>query len=348
MSAVGASPRERRNRFKSLDIQRFDGRISARAEEPDLFDHLRVGSAAHLRASGGTRLKKAVLNRLKGASPRERRNLRKKPLSPVTSRRISARAEEPKRIALLLGQNEAHLRASGGTEGDSIRPTRGFGASPRERRNRDYDHSRDSRPRRISARAEEPRRSTAEKSRGKAHLRASGGTPSPSCTNSTVIGASPRERRNLPLLLDDRAIWRRISARAEEPATQRSHVACLEAHLRASGGTPNDSRRAFPFSGASPRERRNRARRCAMNGYERRISARAEEPGLSVLRCGNDGAHLRASGGTEAIKVTAQVLKGASPRERRNPRTQNRRALHRRRISARAEEPRGRKEFRAL
>ena len=71
-------------------------------------------------------------------------------------------------------------------------------------------------------------------------------------------------------------------------------------------------------SGASPRERRNQPRRENQHSSEGRISARAEEPIAIAVASRSLSAHLRASGGTILRQSHADLLRGASPRERRN------------------------------
>ena len=111
------------------------------------------------------------------------------------------------------------------------------------------------------------------------------------------------------------------------------------AHLRASGGTLEIAGVKRKVSGASPRERRNRMRTTALMVNPGRISARAEEPHHRVVQIKSQKAHLRASGGTSAKSSVYPFSAGASPRERRNQLRNLHSIDHRRRISARAEEP---------
>ena len=132
-------------------------------------------------------------------------------------------------------------------------------------------------------------------------------------------GASPRERRNLLAVSPFLPASRRISARAEEPRGAIFFHGALRAHLRASGGTHSASYPVAIPGGASPRERRNQTAQSRAREARRRISARAEEP-VVVMRVGQSRrAHLRASGGTVDGRYPCHVMRGASPRERRNP-----------------------------
>ena len=131
----GASPRERRNHVRFCHGPVRGGRISARAEEPHKAHAAAGAMMAHLRASGGTWVAVGLWTRRKGASPRERRNRVQSTSSVRSSRRISARAEEPMLAALMRPLQEAHLRASGGTRCTVSHAATALGASPRERRN---------------------------------------------------------------------------------------------------------------------------------------------------------------------------------------------------------------------
>ena len=157
----------------------------------------------------------------RGASPRERRNQVGIGGIECRSRRISARAEEPRDDHIQSTYTTAHLRASGGTHNRIRHIAHPIGASPRERRNQPLNSSRSASNRRISARAEEPRISISSLTSARAHLRASGGTAKPNRINHRRIGASPRERRNPLTTTQNEDERRRISARAEEPEATR-------------------------------------------------------------------------------------------------------------------------------
>ena len=175
-----------------------------------------------------------------------------------TSRRISARAEEPCLPRPATRHLKAHLRASGGTQAIPRSARQQKGASPRERRNLCNIRANRASKRRISARAEEPKAVELGLIEEKAHLRASGGTRLYRYSPIAGNGASPRERRNqvhAERLI--RAVGR-ISARAEEPLIGADEMNIEEAHLRASGGTDVLVSPTVPVKG--------------------RISARAEEP----------------------------------------------------------------------
>ena len=111
-------------------------------------------------------------------------------------------------------------------------------------------------------------------------------------------GASPRERRNRAELDVRIPSCGRISARAEEPAPAPPCMRCMQAHLRASGGTAALRHEIGEVWGASPRERRNLAQLAERTLDCRRISARAEEPADEEKAVRDGAAHLRASGGT--------------------------------------------------
>ena len=214
----GASPRERRNPEPVPHGLITLGRISARAEEPPPEITRPLAEPAHLRASGGTGEVVLADEPWRGASPRERRNRSVATSRMHSTRRISARAEEPLSTWIGADAQRAHLRASGGTRARYSDSTGETGASPRERRNPDITARPTEHRGRISARAEEPRRHWRVTSRFSAHLRASGGTAQMRSMTSSVSGASPRERRN-PQTRRTRSSSRgRISARAEEPA----------------------------------------------------------------------------------------------------------------------------------
>ena len=113
-----------------------------------------------------------------------------------SSRRISARAEEPVSRRRQIARQRAHLRASGGTTGRPPKKPLAEGASPRERRNLCTAGRLPGPGRRISARAEEPAAVASDARALEAHLRASGGTTGEFLSMHVNEGASPRERRN--------------------------------------------------------------------------------------------------------------------------------------------------------
>ena len=75
--------------------------------------------------------------------------------------------------------------------------------------------------------------------------------------SKSLGGASPRERRNRERYDCIQRDIGRISARAEEPMSAFRNSRTPSAHLRASGGTNQESDCRGARSGASPRERRN-------------------------------------------------------------------------------------------
>ena len=217
--------------------------------------------------------------------------------------RISARAEEPAARGRSRAHQEAHLRASGGTADEPAVGDATWGASPRERRNQDPSTALNGAQGRISARAEEPLPTTGSNACAAAHLRASGGTEFRNAPDALVQGASPRERRNPRSSACAMLAIGRISARAEEPLLVAERKRSRKAHLRASGGTGDGSTTHARATGASPRERRNPSTAAHAGVAARRISARAEEPYISLASAKPAAAHLRASGGTNVPEL---------------------------------------------
>ncbi len=158
-------------------------------------------------------------------------------------------------------------------------------------------------------------------------------------TTGDVDGASPRGRRNLGKTLIASITSGRISAGAEEPISRWASSTTGRAHLRGGGGTEHRHRAAEGVQGASPRGRRNPARRAPQPARPGRISAGAEEPTRRAERQRERGAHLRGGGGTAPRSEPSARRCGASPRGRRNPVQVRGSAPAPGRISAGAEEP---------
>ncbi len=274
---------------------------------------------AHLRVGGGTRGARGSDAVAPGASPRGRRNPGAGVHLPLADGRISAWAEEPTSRSTRSPTRRAHLRVGGGTATEPVRVICGGGASPRGRRNLLVCRALEMGQRRISAWAEEPQRSRGSQPARRAHLRVGGGTMAAVAEVLSMVGASPRGRRNPSTELVRRVRERRISAWAEEPAA---------APLVASVGC-----------GASPRGRRNPKMLGSRPFSSRRISAWAEEPSARKRGRRGPGAHLRVGGGTQSrVRVDGHHA-GASPRGRRNPSQTLAQDVLERRISAWAEEP---------
>ena len=120
-----------------------------------------------------------------------------------------------------MRDHEAHLRVGGGT-GVSLENTYSCeGASPRGRRNRDYELRITPDDGRISAWAEEPPRKRLGALMSQAHLRVGGGTKTCRAGCQKRAGASPRGRRNPESEAEAERLRGRISAWAEEPDPRR-------------------------------------------------------------------------------------------------------------------------------
>ena len=120
---TGASPRGRSSRRPRLRLQRLDGRISARAEQPSRSSTRTRGWRAHLRAGGAANRERSHHASPKGASPRGRSSLHREELAQRLRGRISARAEQPVRARRMRSPTAAHLRAGGAA---SVTGSRGY------------------------------------------------------------------------------------------------------------------------------------------------------------------------------------------------------------------------------
>src|SRR5690606_4451558 len=149
-------------------------------------------------------------------------------------------------------------------------------------------------------------------------------------------------RRNLLAWVIKMMLDGRISAWAEEPNSRLSSRIAPRAHLRVGGGTATYSLPPMVILGASPRGRRNHDPGVGRGCGAGRISAWAEEPTWPSERVAPAGAHLRVGGGTSSAATPADPAAGASPRGRRNRGLQVGQRACDGRISAWAEEPRGR------
>jgi len=177
---------------------------------------------AHLRAGGAAPGCGESLPAGRGASPRGRSSLTSTSRSARRSRRISARAEQPRAHAWNTGTSRAHLRAGGAATSSSTRGSTGSGASPRGRSSRIDDGNERGSPGRISARAEQPLAAGGTCARTRAHLRAGGAAPVHTVKYRQNGGASPRGRSSQPMSNTTTLILRRISARAEQPTRRRT------------------------------------------------------------------------------------------------------------------------------
>ena len=230
---VGASPRGRSSRRARRPPSPLPRRISARAEQPpsasQKHSHTRAqptppptceaARRAHLRAGGAAINPASKSTFLHGASPRGRSSRRRCTRRGRPSGRISARAEQPAARRNVGRDRGAHLRAGGAAAALAGNGLRVEGASPRGRSSLRRALVRQQPLRRISARAEQPRRRPTTRSSSTAHLRAGGAASGSSSGSSVGSGASPRGRSSLPRGQSPEGTARRISARAEQPSS---------------------------------------------------------------------------------------------------------------------------------
>ena len=152
----------------------------------------------------------------------------------------------------------------------------------------------------------------------RAYLRARGGTASMIAVDGRCAGLSPRTRRN------PSRVERRTDRSGLSPRTRRNHVdACHCARI---------GRR-----GLSPRTRRN-PRTDGQAVSTGPISAHAEEPQCQLAQLRN-ARPISAHAEEPSLPALDRRLAGLSPRTRRNPAPQSRRAVAQGPISAHAEEP---------
>ncbi len=275
-----------------------------------------------------------------GRSPRGRRNLYRGRRHVSVWGAISARAVEPAGAATGGNRQGGDLRAGGGTISYPWGSSSTTGRSPRGRRNPSPHRPSAGQGGAISARAEEPVNDLVRRVGTRGDLRAGGGTDAMSIKGREAEGRSPRGRRNLLSVHDELVIEGAISARAEEPSTERRASYLAGGDLRAGGGTQHRPRCRACSRGRSPRGRRNPL--CARRDLDgtRAISARAEEPGVPQSSRSTSRGDLRAGGGTGASIPANASSEGRSPRGRRNLLTVWPDLLRSGAISARAEEPR--------
>ena len=130
-----------------------------------------------------------------------------------------------------------------------------------------------------------------------------------------------------------------ISACAEVPGQWRGPKRDDGVYLRVCGGTPENSTRAMPDLGLSPRVRRYRYPHRYKCPRRRSISACAEVPVPLKPATLTTGVYLRVCGGTYSPSFSSTRTEGLSPRVRRYPWTSSPLALPSRSISACAEVP---------
>ena len=313
---AGASPRGRSSRYAGHDSSPSRGRISARAEQPARTPSSRRTHRAHLRAGGAAQAAQARLGQHTGASPRGRSSHRGAARVGRDAGRISARAEQPGTARSRRRRCGAHLRAGGAAVLCVIRRTSTSGASPRGRSSRRHVHLRHDRGRRISARAEQPTRSSRPWPPARAHLRAGGAAQPIRTAEATRHGASPRGRSSHPDGCHSLQSLGRISARAEQPRSPASMPAARAAHLRAGGAALLALARPVVAFGASPRGRSSHRAGGLEQDRLGRISARAEQPREFRMIARSVRAHLRAGGAAAFTASMARRVRGASPRGR--------------------------------
>ncbi len=338
-SRPGASPRGRR----SLDPEEAQPphrrRISAWAEEPTFATQSRRGARAHLRVGGGAGANQKTVYQAEGASPRGRRS-REGAHDPAGALgRISAWAEEPSVSGVTPRMMRAHLRVGGGALNAAPRTNVSQGASPRGRRSRVRENGVKTWRWRISAWAEEPRRSRTAGRKGRAHLRVGGGAERRVVEAVRDGGASPRGRRSQAIFRVVCTVDRRISAWAEEPQDVARSAPRDRAHLRVGGGAVYWADETRLEQGASPRGRRSPPLSACIIRRVWRISAWAEEPKSGASETTSFWAHLRVGGGAGISRCSAKGRYGASPRGRRSPVASTPLGVTSGRISAWAEEP---------
>ncbi|ABI62527.1 Hypothetical protein GbCGDNIH1_1629 [Granulibacter bethesdensis CGDNIH1] len=231
--------------------------ISAHAEEPRFPAVHFNGTEVYLRARGGTHPSPSSRARLRGLSPRTRRNLG--PISPscMTPRSISAHAEEPPTVRQPLVRGQVYLRARGGTSFLIDGSQSYTGLSPRTRRNHLETDETYQRFGSISAHAEEPPARADGADRARVYLRARGGTNACPTSPGDQSGLSPRTRRNPANQRPRFSDIGSISAHAEEPAGAVDGERHGEVYLRARGGTCSRPSSSLRTMGLSPRTRRN-------------------------------------------------------------------------------------------
>ena len=315
----GASPRGRSSRRVRGEQGARGGRISARAEQPSPADRPVLSRAAHLRAGGAASTCTSTRRTAGGASPRGRSSLARLATAPPVHGRISARAEQPSPSTPPPASWTAHLRAGGAAISSGVYTPLRSGASPRGRSSPGRRRRGSAVRRRISARAEQPARDGIHPTRAGAHLRAGGAADTGRTYVVRGAGASPRGRSSRAHQERAVASHGRISARAEQPRPRRSVASRGRAHLRAGGAAQALTGRVGARRGASPRGRSSQRVVSDAKARQRRISARAEQPGATAPRNAEARAHLRAGGAAVRISVGVGNAWGASPRGRSSP-----------------------------
>ena len=193
---VGLSPLARRNHHAERKTLGRHGSISARAEEPLCFVARSGQEGVYLRSRGGTNSSFSHNYPLCGLSPLARRNLTCPAKVVFACGSISARAEEPFCLLLVLLVVRVYLRSRGGTHTTSAPSALAPGLSPLARRNLVVPLVMWSGKGSISARAEEPTRTTARRAVQWVYLRSRGGTETLRLLDLHNRGLSPLARRN--------------------------------------------------------------------------------------------------------------------------------------------------------
>jgi len=235
----GRSPRGRRSplifRHALVPLRS----ISARAEEPSERCGGRRWCRVDLRAGGGAEDFSPVDYFDEGRSPRGRRSRERGRRIGKRRGSISARAEEPSRLARRRSCAWVDLRAGGGATPGDQQLNEDVGRSPRGRRSHTCSNSVDPLSGSISARAEEPPQERRLSALQTVDLRAGGGAARIDWIPLFMAGRSPRGRRSRIVARITLVGRGSISARAEEPVIYGRPRSTRKVDLRAGGGAPS-------------------------------------------------------------------------------------------------------------
>ncbi len=214
----------------------------------------------------------------RGLSPRVRGNRYARGVRIGGQGSIPARAGEPSPGRTRTARPRVYPRACGGTLSVSRLPSPSRGLSPRVRGNFAVALQDDGFCGSIPARAGEPRRIEARRSRWRVYPRACGGTECGHLARLPFSGLSPRVRGNLGADAMSLHCMGSIPARAGEPGIGVQLYELLGVYTRACGGTtfgrfPDDQ-----LTGLYPRVRGNLFIKANRRPGSGSIPARAGEP----------------------------------------------------------------------